>query len=134
MKNWLILLVQPVTYRLGVGSQAVQSQSIVSTEVTNTLSLGPNAQILFDDGSSLLGMFGSGLVSDPKTTLETFNNLSVTPAALLAVITRELKDAFKNVSVTTLEASGDVAIVGTWMFGCDYFRNCRSEHRCTYSR
>jgi hypothetical protein len=62
-------------------------------------------------------MFGSGLVSDPKTTLETFNNLSVTPAALLAVITRELKDAFKNVSVTTLEASGDVAIVGTWMFG-----------------
>jgi cytoskeletal protein CcmA (bactofilin family) len=93
-------------------TRAVQSQSIVSTEVTNTLSLGPNAQILFDDGSSLLGMFGSGLVSDPKTTLETFNNLSVTPAALLAVITRELKDAFKNVSVTTLEASGDVAIVG----------------------
>jgi hypothetical protein len=41
-------------------------------------------------------MFGSGLVSDPKTTLETFNNLSVTPAALLAVITRELKDAFKK--------------------------------------
>jgi hypothetical protein len=47
-------------------TRAVQSQSIVSTEVTNTLSLGPNAQILFDDGSSLLGMFGSGLVPIPK--------------------------------------------------------------------
>jgi hypothetical protein len=101
----------------------------VSTEVTNTLSLGPNAQILFDDGSSLLGMFGSGLVSDPKTTLETFNNLSVTPAALLAVITRELKDAFKNVSVTTLKLPGRCDRRGHGCSGCDYFRNCRSEHR-----
>jgi hypothetical protein len=69
-------------------------------------------------------MFGSGLVSDPKTTLETFNNLSVTPAALLAVITRELKDAFKNVSVTTWKLPGRCDRRGHGCSGCDYFRNC----------
>jgi hypothetical protein len=41
-------------------------------------------------------MFVSDFVADPKSTLETFNSLSVTPAALLAVIARELKDAFKR--------------------------------------
>jgi hypothetical protein len=43
-------------------------------------------------------MFVSDFVADPKSTLETFNSLSVTPAALLAVIARELKDAFKDIN------------------------------------
>jgi hypothetical protein len=113
-EEWLIILVQPVTYRLGVGSRESRTEPKYRvTEVTNTLSLGPNAQILFDDGSSLLGMFGSGLVSDPKTTLETFNNLSVTPAALLAV-ERAQRRVQKRVG-DYFEASGDVAVIRMWV-------------------
>jgi hypothetical protein len=58
-------------------------------------------------------MFVSDFVADPKSTLETFNSLSVTPAALLAVIARELKDAFKDINAIKLSVAETVDVTGT---------------------
>lgn len=96
--------------------RAVQSQNIVSAEVDNTLSIAQGAQILFDDGSNIRGIFSSPLVTDPGSSLETLNNLVVTPAALLAVVTREIAqtladlNAGKVVISETLDVGGTVTV------------------------
>jgi hypothetical protein len=86
MKNWRTTFYQ-ILVELDLSKiKELYKVRISYPQVQNTL-LGPSAQILFDDGSNP-GMFVSDFVADPKSTLETFNSLSVTPAALLADRTR----------------------------------------------
>jgi hypothetical protein len=81
-------------------------------KVQNTLALGPVHKFCSMMDQSR-GMFVSDFVADPKSTLETFNSLSVTPAALLAVIARELKDAFKDINAIKLSVAETVDVTGT---------------------